>query len=564
MLALAARGTPAGWAGNLSEKEKDAPVVSGNVRPFEMKPTRPDSAMGGGGARGGAPPVFFPPSAPIPRAPSRARPTIDDLVRQEVLELPDTLSPPRALATDAHEQSRRARRVEGRGGGCDESMDGSTGSVRRSGGQVRQAAEGHDDLLAWFREQVVEEPEDSHRQKDEIWEGRERQGRGNNRRAREVGCGGGAGEEEKEGEGVMVWGHGGRGRMGKNLLESCVGDDGAFSLGAGARSQDRGRRGLVGAGTGGVEERDVEGLRKELEETEEERRERLLAILESRELLKRRASGGAERQEQVEDAWGEGDTISGGEEKESGEGEPQWRYSHVTMVEPGASGPDDDDDPEDGGFWGEGKGRRPFGGYLGGNVGSGVMDVISGPWCGGGWHGKAREVGWRLLSPEGRTGARIQESMTSESAPEEEGASDSTESCDDGTEHSQTDGSEVLDHGEDEDVRDEEGDEETQERQRCKLLRAALQQARDGLVASLGEVKFAGLYAAVMAAGGDGARGTIGGGCGETIEGEGLSCRTEEGDPWGADEHGWQMLQYVYLETETKRLQDKYDDALDA
>ena len=146
--AEAKRGAAAGWGERPAEKEREATVGGGgNVRPFEMKPTRPDSAMGSGGGRAGAPPVFFPPSAPIPRAPYRARPTIDDLVRREVLELPDNLSAG-AIATDALEQSAQVRRVVGCGAGCDESMDVSRGSIGASRGQARQAAEGHDDLLA--------------------------------------------------------------------------------------------------------------------------------------------------------------------------------------------------------------------------------------------------------------------------------------------------------------------------------------------------------------------------------------------------------------------------------
>jgi hypothetical protein len=61
-----------------------------------------------------------------------------------------------------------------------------------------------------------------------------------------------------------------------------------------------------------------------------------------------------------------------------------------------------------------------------------------------------------------------------------DGASDSTQSRDDGNGLSETDGSEVLDDGDDADVREEDGDEEAQERQRSKLLQAALQQAGKG------------------------------------------------------------------------------------
>lgn len=85
-------------------------------------------------------------------------------------------------------------------------------------------------------------------------------------------------------------------------------------------------------------------------------------------------------------------------------------------------------------------------------------------------------------------------------------------------------------------VRQGQTEDEREERQRGKLLVAALEEARGVLTAALGETKFATLHAAVME------------------EGE----EVEANDSWGADRHGWQMLQYIYLETETKKIYEKY------
>jgi hypothetical protein len=80
---------------------------------------------------------------------------------------------------------------------------------------------------------------------------------------------------------------------------------------------------------------------------------------------------------------------------------------------------------------------------------------------------------------------------------------------------------------------------EKEERQRGKLLEAAMQQARAILVGALGETRFASLYTAVMAVEASEADGSV-------------------GESWGSDRHGWQMLQYVYLEGETQRIREKY------
>ena len=62
-----------------------------------MKPTTKDSPshplqLGGGGSKGGGP-VFFAPSAAMARAgwSARGRPTIEDMLRQEVEDLPEHL-----------------------------------------------------------------------------------------------------------------------------------------------------------------------------------------------------------------------------------------------------------------------------------------------------------------------------------------------------------------------------------------------------------------------------------------------------------------------------------------
>jgi len=85
-----------------------------------------------------------------------------------------------------------------------------------------------------------------------------------------------------------------------------------------------------------------------------------------------------------------------------------------------------------------------------------------------------------------------------------------------------------------------EREDSSEERQRAKLLGAALKEARGGLVAALGETRFEALYTSVMEADAGG----LGG---------------EESPSWGADRHGWQMLQYVYLEEETRRIRGIYE-----
>ena len=79
----------------------DSPSVSSGVGGaakeayrIEMKPTTCDvpvakerdrgggRAVGGGARVVGVGPAFFPPSAPIPRAKNRTRPTVEDLIRQ--------------------------------------------------------------------------------------------------------------------------------------------------------------------------------------------------------------------------------------------------------------------------------------------------------------------------------------------------------------------------------------------------------------------------------------------------------------------------------------------------
>ena len=128
-----------------------------------MKPTTKDSPShplqpGGGGWKGGVGvPAFFAPSAGMARAgwSARGRPTIEDLLRQEVEDLPE------------HQASLDPNTA---------SLDNTNGGVE---GRVRKATEGHDDLLAWFRHQVVV---DQGRQdvcaKDDIWAGRQSPRRG--------------------------------------------------------------------------------------------------------------------------------------------------------------------------------------------------------------------------------------------------------------------------------------------------------------------------------------------------------------------------------------------------
>jgi len=91
--------------------------------------------------------------------------------------------------------------------------------------------------------------------------------------------------------------------------------------------------------------------------------------------------------------------------------------------------------------------------------------------------------------------------------------------------------------GEDDDT------EQREERQRGLLLQAALKEAKGVLLAALGEEGFADLYSAVMQ-------------CGqaETAEGGGAGV----GKSWSSDRHGWQMLQYIYLEEEILRIRHKY------
>ena len=96
------------------------------------------------------------------------------------------------------------------------------------------------------------------------------------------------------------------------------------------------------------------------------------------------------------------------------------------------------------------------------------------------------------------------------------------------------------------------------QRQRERLLGAALEQARDALLASLGKDKFATLYTAVMEADandGRGCRGKKRADTGVDSDMDQALCGGEQ-PGWGANEHGWQMLQYIYLEEETKRLRD--------
>ena len=288
-------GMPAAMQDKLRERERarvaPPPLSTAYSTPYtshiHLTPTTPSVAVGGIGGRGegGGGPIFFPPSVAIPRAtgPSHARPTVEDLVRQEVQALPDV------FATDALAMPRGSRASKQRGLTMQNMpLDFSLRGIESG----RRAAEGHDDLLAWFREQVViderskeEEEEERESNGAEIWEGRHSMrrsgGRGGVRsiKGRDDGATRREGGQREE-EGVMVWGDGGRGRLSMNILE--VGE---------------GESGLVGRGGDGVEGGKWSAGK---EESEEERRERLLAILKSRELLKMKVGGNGEYQGDVD------------------------------------------------------------------------------------------------------------------------------------------------------------------------------------------------------------------------------------------------------------------------
>jgi hypothetical protein len=266
------------------------PAPAAPVRGVEMKPTTKDSPSfshplqqpGGGGWKGGGP-VFFAPSGAMAGAgwSARGRPTIEDLLRQEVEDLPEHL--------DRHTAS----------------LDNTNLGVE---GRVRKATEGHDDLLAWFRHQVV--VVDQGRQdvcaKDDIWAGRrsprrvraaadEGEGAGkmvasswaNNKTDTDADINNSSGEDE----GVLVWGEGGRGRQRTSPFAGEKGE--RVFMG---RGSDGGGVGLERMEETG-EERETEGGREgetqeeRQRETEEERRHRLLAILSNRALLKKKMQG---------------------------------------------------------------------------------------------------------------------------------------------------------------------------------------------------------------------------------------------------------------------------------
>lgn len=162
------------------------------------------------------------------------------------------------------------------------------------------------------------------------------------------------------------------------------------------------------------------------------------------------------------------------------------------------------------------------------------------------------QVGWRVLSPNGSSNGHMRRHASGRH--ESEGAcvddhdgsvSDSTQVFSD-MEEEGDEGASAADKGdnkvdcgkgrkmaggEDDDT------EQREERQRGFLLQAALKEAKGVLLAALGEAGFADLYSAVMQAEGGGAG---------------------VGKSWSSDRHGWQMLQYIYLEEEILRIRHKY------
>ncbi len=546
-------------------REEGSGGGGGRAVAIKLKPRTPCEVVkgwvGGGGGRGvgGAGPAFFPPNAPIPYSTNRARPTIEDLIRQEVEQLPDS------IGADAGGDIIQPTNSAGRGF----KTSRAEGDTSSSSGARKAAAQGHEDLLAWFREQVVEEEGVQGAEAlgaGEIWEGRPvRSGaggdKGEGRRVRgavkatrenvfpaqqqtQDRDGGGEGGSKEEGvmvwndlghksggeEGVMVWGNGGRGRQGKNPLHLAVGEGG-----------------MVGRGNALV----VAGV----EETEDERRERLLAILKRRQLLLQKGAGGGggagygsadESQKEHEETGGGGqndETISGESENEDGERE---------------KGEGQDTDTPD-----------HYNRSSSGSGGSGRCLPLQ----------QAQEVGWRLSSPAGHSGIQGGRGSGGRrgdlNGDHDASLTDGSDACEHGDEDFLPLGGEEEEEEEKEEGRGEGGRErekyggdedeeetrdeqdregereeeegaddegevlEKEERQRGKLLEAAMQQARAGLVGSLGETRFASLYKAVMAV--------------EASEADG-----GVGESWGSDRHGWQMLQYVYLEGETQRIREKY------
>ena len=475
-------GMPAAVEEKIRERERARvapPLLPGAMalKAIAVKATTPNKVLcgeheglGGGSVGRVAAPTFFPPSVPAPRSQHRARPTIEDLVRQEVIDLPEQCK----------------------------SKDG-TGGMEMSGVQeaaARKASEGHDDLLAWFREQVVVEPaaRGDARENDDRWAVRAR-------------------------------------------VESQRAEDKlAPEKGGAALSEGSGTEGLVvsACGENGEQQRRAsDSLEDGLAEDEEERRQELLRVLQERNLLHpcqaRMSSRDTGAMHDYDSDDGAGSVGEAGDLDEE-------RGTESTL-----SGREFEDEAEDDGVWGEPSTQT---GLLGQGVGSGVMDAISGP-CRGGqvWERAqcAEQVGWRVLSPDRSSPVeRDAGSMTStsETIASQSSGSD-PEAMDEEGKPAQEETAplaQAKETKEDGKVRQDQTEDEREERQRGKLLFAALEEARGVLTAALGETKFATLHAAVMK------------------EGE----EVEAKESWGADRHGWQMLQYIYLETETKKIYEKY------
>ena len=475
-------GMPAAVEEKIREKERARvapPLLPGAaaLKAIAVKATTPDQVLsgeneelGGGSVGRVAAPTFFPPSVPVPRSHHRARPTIDDLVRQEVKDLPEQCK----------------------------SKDG-TGKMEMSGMEeaaARKASEGHDDLLAWFREQVVVEPA--------------------------------ARGDARENDNDDRWAV--RARVENQRAEDKL----APEKGAVALSEGSVTEGLVvsACGENGEQQRRAsDSLEDDLGENEEERRQELLRVLQERNLLHPSKARMSSR-----DTGAMHDSDDGaGSVGEAGDVDEE-RGTESTL-----SGGEFEDETEDDGVWGHPSTQA---GLLGQGVGSGVMDAISGP-CRSGevWELAqcAEQVGWRVSSPD-RSSPVEQDAgsmtWTSETIGSQSSGSDAETMDEEGKPAQEATAS--LAHAketeEDAKVRQGQTEDEREERQRGKLLFAALEEARGVLTAALGETKFATLHAAVME------------------EGDGV----EANESWGADRHGWQMLQYIYLETETKKIYEKY------